>query len=250
MDESWLPVAEAAADLELSELRVRELLGSGVLSGRKLGGIWLIDPLAVQRRSGRRSQAGRPLSARNAWRLLRLLSEPSGAAKGSPWAGALGSASAVDRSRLRALLADLPDAEGLAGRLASRAQVRPMRAHPGVLDQLLADDRISVGAGRAVAAHGGGVAAGGVDRAYMRSMYLPALVDRYRLRDDVEGNVELAVIPDQVDVALLPEPGRPVALQVAWVDLLDDLDSRARSAAREWVSRARREMSLARAGQR
>ena len=232
MDESWLSVSDAASRLGVSVQRVRELLQTESLSGRKLGGSWFIDPVGVQRRGAQGGRPGRPLSTANAWRVLRLL---------APGAGddVLRGASPVDRSRLRALLLDLPDSEGLAQKVSRRAQVRRMRAHPGVVDRLLADDQVSVGAGRAVAARGGGVATGGLDRVYIPAGSADAVLRRYRLVDDVEGNVEVALIPEEVDAALLPEPGQPVPLEVGWVDLLSDPDSRVRNAARVWAAAAR-----------
>jgi hypothetical protein len=235
MDDSWLSVADASSELGVSVQRVRELLKSGGLPGRKLGGSWFIDPVAVQRRGAQSSKSGRPLSSANAWRLLLALQDAA-SDDDAHREGPLQRANPVDRSRLRALLADLPDAEGLARRLSRRARVRRMRAHAGVMERLLADDLVSVGAGNAVAARGGGVATGGLDRIYVPAARLDTVVGRYRLRDDVEGNVELAVIPEDVDDALLPEPGQPVPLVVAWADLLDDPDSRVRNAAREWAA--------------
>jgi len=253
MDESWLSVADAARELELSPGRVRSLLDSGALHGRKLGGSWFVDPQAVQRRSAHSGKGGRPLSPGNAWLLLALLTalprpdaglSPADQARLFSEAQLRLPANPVDRSRLRKLLADLPEPEGLARRLASRAKVRRMRAHPGVLDRLQADDRVSVGGGRAVAALGGGLAAGGSIRLYVPAADVDALVRKYRLRDDIEGNIELAVIPEDVNAELRPEQGRPVPLAVAWADLLDDPDARARGAAHDWAARLPRTVSI------
>lgn len=97
----------------------------------------------------------------------------------------------------------------------------------------------------AVAALGGGVAAGGRHRVYVPADESDAYLRRYRLADDVEGNIDVAVIPPGVDPELRPPPGEFVPLAVAWADLLDDPDSRARNAARGWVSRLPRSLSIA-----
>ncbi len=50
-----LTVAEAAAQLEVSERRVTQLLATKKLQGRKAGGTWKVDANAVRRRMGVRS---------------------------------------------------------------------------------------------------------------------------------------------------------------------------------------------------
>lgn len=50
---SSLTVPEAAAVLQLSHRRVRDLAASGL--GRKAGGAWVLDPMAVQAEARRRA---------------------------------------------------------------------------------------------------------------------------------------------------------------------------------------------------
>lgn len=262
MDESWLAVPDAARELGVSQRHARDLLESGALRGRKVGQSWLIDPQDVQRRAAHGKQPGRPLSPSNAWRCLVLLepcaresgigASPSAAAPAKPpasrWQILLEvpfQASPVDRSRLRSLLADLPGPDGFARLVKSRANIRRVRAHPGVLDRALADKAVSGGGGHAVAALGGGVAAGGRHRVYVPADGSDAYLGRYRLADDVEGNIDVAIIPPDVDPQLRPQPGEFVPLPVAWADLLDDPDSRARNAARAWVRGLPRSLSIA-----
>jgi hypothetical protein len=301
MDESWLAVPVAARELGISDQRVRSLLDSGALRGRKVGQSWLIDPQDVQRRAAHGKQPGRPLSANNAWLSLLLLaavekplrdmrSELSKLSRSSDgWpkialrfnqpahipthdisqlasAGMSGVSDvkavaeaadlmvrvdlparvdAKDRSRLRSLLADIPGPDSFARLVKSRADIRRVRAHPGLLDRALADNAVSVGGGDAVASLGGGVAAGGGHRVYIPSQDVEDYLRRYRLADDVEGNIDIAVIPDSVDPELRPDPGAPVPLSVAWADLLDDPDSRARNAARDWVNALPRPLAIA-----
>jgi hypothetical protein len=254
VDESWLSVSQAAGILGLSAQRVRSLLDSNVLVGRKVGRFWLVDPREVQRRASLGSQPGRPLSAINAWRSLILLDDHAQASVGVEGAGPSVVApelvvpfplDPVDRSRLRALFRTLPEPTVFERLVQSRAALRRVRVHPGVLDRAVSDAAVSRGGGHAVAALGGGVAAGGAHRVYVPSDGVEAYLGRYRIVDDVEGNLELAVIPPSVDADLRPRPGSFVPLPVAWSDLLNDPDSRARSAARDWVERLPRPLLIA-----
>jgi excisionase family DNA binding protein len=62
-------VEEAAALLGVSPQRVRAMLDSGRLQGRKVGRAWIVSDPDLSARW----QRGRPLSAGNAWALLALL---------------------------------------------------------------------------------------------------------------------------------------------------------------------------------
>lgn len=262
MDESWLGVPAAAMALGVSARHTRDLLESGALRGVKVGHSWLADPKDVQRRAAHSKQPGRPLSPANAWRLMLLL-EPHARSTdaaatapsalqtaGRPAAGGVAlevpfEISAVNRSRLRSLLLNLPGPEDLGRLVKSRADIRRVRAHRGVLDRALDDTHVSVGGGQAVAALGGGVAAGGQHRVYVRSADVDAYLCRFRLVDDIEGNIDVAVLPQKLPVDLCPQPGRLVPLSVAWADLLDDPDTRARNAARNWVMSLPRPLLIA-----
>ncbi|MGH9892253.1 MAG: helix-turn-helix domain-containing protein, partial [bacterium] len=50
---SLLSVAEAAAQLGLSERRVRQMLAAGILPGERIGRAWVIDSKAIRRLSNR-----------------------------------------------------------------------------------------------------------------------------------------------------------------------------------------------------
>lgn len=238
MDESWLSVAEAAERLHVSAAHVRRLIGEGDLPAARMARAWFIDPVAIARRQQRAARRGRALNPSVAWRLLLLLNQQgqspvddSTQDDSHAWEGLSG----VQRHRLRSLLADLPDGPTLASLLRGRAQRQLMRAHPGILDRLIADYRVRPGAGRAAAARGAGLAAGGRELLYVCAADVADVRDRYRLRPDPAGNVELAVIPAGVPDELVPTPGEPVPLSVAWVDLLEDPDRRASGAAWDWV---------------
>jgi excisionase family DNA binding protein len=242
VDESWLSVTEAAERLQVSTAHVRRLIGEGDLPAARMAGAWFIDPATIARRQQRAARPGRALNPSVAWRLLLLLNQRGQTLAGVPaeddghaWEGL----SDVQRHRLRSLLADLPDGPVLASLLRGRAQRQLMRAHPGVLDRLAVDGRVRPGAGRAAAARGAGLAAGGRELLYISAADVADVRDQYRLQPDPAGNVELAVIPAAVPDELMPAPGEPVPLSVAWVDLLEDPDARASQAARDWVNRMR-----------
>jgi excisionase family DNA binding protein len=242
VDESWLSVAEAAKRLNVSTAHVRRLIDGGDLPAARMAGVWFIDPANIARRQQRAARPGRALSPSGAWRLLLLLNQRDEALADVQahddtylWKGL----SDVQRHRLRSMLADLPDGPTLASLLRGRAQRRLERAHPGVLDRLAADRRVRPGAGRAAAARGAGLAAGGRDLLYVSAADLAEVRDAYRLQSDPAGNVELAVIPAGVPAELIPASGEPVPLSIAWVDLLEDPDARASGAARDWVDRMR-----------
>ena len=230
MDNSWLPVSAAAAQLDASARRVRALLHSRELHGRQIGGRWFVDPADVAGRVNAPRPAGRPLSPRNAWSLARALSEPDQAAVH------LASSDPVDRSRLRRQLADLPGPERLARLVSARAKVSRVRVHPGALNRLLADADVSVGGALAVAAHGVGLSESGRPRIYIAPSTEADVRSRYRLVDDDDGNLDLAVVPVGID-GVGPQPGQPVPIAVGMADLLDSADSRARHAAAEWFQR-------------
>lgn len=227
MDDSWLPVSVAAAQLNASARRVRALLQSGELHGQQIAGRWVVDPADVVIRANAQRSAGRPLSPRNAWSLAWALSEPDRAAMH------LASSDPVDRSRLRRHLATLPGPVRLARLLAGRAKASRVRVHPGVSSRLLDDAGISVGGALAAAAHGAGLSESGRPCIYIAAEAEADIRSRYRLVNDDDGNVDLAVVPAAVG-RVGPQPGRPVPMAVGMADLLDSADSRARHAAAEW----------------
>lgn len=74
----FISVDQAASALGVSPRRVRALIGSKQLPAVKLGRSWAVDRSMLRSR-GRR-EAGRPISADNAWALLALLSDSQ-----APW---------------------------------------------------------------------------------------------------------------------------------------------------------------------
>ena len=209
----FLNSAEWAKAHGVSERRARQLASAGQINARKLGGRWLIDD--ARRGGPLRGQRGRPLSERSAWAILDVLD-------GAPPQGI--SRSEIARARRRAA-----GAAGLSpDELARRADVLPLRAHPGVLDAILSDTRVVVGGVQAASAHGA-------------DLIGLAGVELYALREDAAGLIgEYALRParDDANVVLRVASRLPASLSrmaspaVAALDLLDAGDERSMRAAR------------------
>lgn len=208
-------VSEAAAVLRVSVQRVRALLAAGAVPGRRIGGRWLVDADAVDRRAEKPRVAGRALSPRRAWALLAL------AAGDRP-----DFVDAPSRSRLRRRLAE----HGLAGSLPlliRRGRSVAVRAHPGELAALIADPAFVRSGAAAAADYALPLIAPGVVEGYVAGGALDALVARHGLRPSADPNVLLRV----VDAPWPFAPGTRVApLVVVAVDLLEDDDERSRAA--------------------
>ena len=159
---SVVGVAEAAAELGVSERRVRQMLADGVLAGDRVGRTWVIEPEQLRRIEHRRPEVGRPWSPASAWAVLAL------ADGGDP------DLSPVERSRARKRLAQGLD--GVAGRLAARAELRQFYAHPSVLDRLAEAPTVVRGGISAVAEHGADLVAVDGFEGYVRAGDLDKLV--------------------------------------------------------------------------
>jgi excisionase family DNA binding protein len=216
-----LSVALAAAELDVSPRRVRQLLESGQLPGQQLGRSWVIDRSDIDQL--RRSGAGRPWNASSAWAVLALA------------AGHEPDLSPVERSRARRRLAD----HGLAGlvvQLRSRAQLHQLYAHPSVLDRIAQDSRVVRGGVSGGAEHQVDVIAQDAAEVYVCASRKANLVDSYALDENADRpNVILRVVDDEAwpfgeDVQVAPWP-------VVAVDLLDADDERSRRAGLELIAR-------------
>lgn len=214
----FLNSAEWAKAHGVSERRARQLASAGQISARKVGGRWLIDD--ARRGGPLRGQPGRPLSERSAWAILDVLD-------GAPPQGISRSEIECARRRAAAAAALLPD------ELARRADVLPLRAHPGVLDTLSGDARVVVGGVRAASVHGA-------------DLIGLSGVELYALREDAAALIgEYALQPSQDDVNVilrvafrLPASiGRMASPAVAAVDLLDAGDEPSVRAARQLLRR-------------
>lgn len=116
-------------------------------------------------------------------------------------------------------------------RLLDRAVIHVYRAHSSFLERIAADaDLMLTGTSAAKQLRLGLL--GGQDRvdAYVPSTLLPRLVKRYHLSPSDEPNVTLRAIPP---IAWEWPPARIVPRSVVALDLLDDLEPRARQIGRQ-----------------
>jgi len=220
-----MSVSDAARRLRLHMTRVRALLRSGDLKGRKVGGRWLVDESSIRARAERSGQDGRPFSVRRAWAYLLLLSGES-----VPWIDP------ATRSRLRGRIRE-ETTEQLLPRLRRRARVEHFRAGPSAVKTIMALDGF-VASGVSAADHyeASVVARDQVD-GYVREAQLRDA--RYRLAldpaDPTNANIVLRVTP--LRTALHGRRFAPAAAVA--VDLMESADQRTRRAGVELAERLR-----------
>lgn len=210
-----LSVDEAADRLGVSRVRVRQLLASGDLLGRRLGRAWLVDGDSVRRLEGHRRDPGRPVGPKRAWAILDLLSGGK-----APWL------SYSERSQVRSYIAGLeePDADSWRGILRGRSEVRPVRAHPAALIRLERSDAV-VPAGPAEAVQRGlDLVAGPMRPEYYVSLEeWPRLAQSLALRPSRDANVMF-----RHPMVVWPFDDRRRASEaVLAADLLNDVEPRA-----------------------
>lgn len=226
-----LSVGQAAAVLDVHSSRVRQLLAKGHLRGQRIGGRWLVDGDSARDRKDQGPNAGRPLSPRNAWGALALLS-------GRPPAWL----SAPEKSRLRARLRDLavhqqPSGAHVQRLLAARADVRRYRIHPGLLLALAGDPEVVMSGVSAAAAVGADYLAPNRAEVYVRPDKAENLVAEFGMSLDAQrGNLLIRVPPIEVwpflAPGLAPDPrARYAPPAVVGADLLDVQEDRALIAA-------------------
>ena len=144
---SEVSVPEAAHMMGLSPVRARQLIASGQIHARRVGGRWLVDVESLPSAPRR----GRPMSQRIAWALAELAE-----GRRAPWA----SAGEISRLRAqRARLIDDPEPELLLRSwLASRAHrhvlsapnPQGLRADPRIVLSGISDPRSRMSAGAEV----------------------------------------------------------------------------------------------------
>ena len=212
-------IPQAAKALELSPSRIQALVVRGQMPASKIGGRWLIERAAIEKRRREGAPRGRPFAAHNAWALLRLASgeDPGG----------------IDpsvRSRLRRALA-LEGLEKLGPRLIRRAESHYFDAHRGEISYIL-DDAAFVGSGiSAAGAHGFDLASGPEADGYLRAAALKEFAADHALRPAGPGaNLHLRVVPDEAWRFLDGAPVAPVAAVA--LDLAEDPDPRSSQAGR------------------
>jgi excisionase family DNA binding protein len=237
-DPEVLSVHEAADIMGVSMQRVRQMISAGQIAARRSSAGWLIPAGAVADRPGSLHQ-GRPSAPRTVWSALALLAAASDLAAGSAGDGDMSAAQVVSdrkvRHRVLHLLAGMPDPaiDDTPWRrfLSSRGEARRLWAHPGVLDRLAADPKVSSGGTGAALAGLDGLTAGAKQlELYVRDAEVDEVIHRYRMREDRNGPVNLVIVPSSVPADLAPRGGRPVPAPAAAADLLEEEDPRARHA--------------------
>ena len=227
-----IDVPSAAKRLGVHPSRVRALLVSGDLKGRKLGGRWLVDQYASDVRARSASVNGRAFSPSRAWGFLALLSGEE-----APWLDPSA------RSRVRARLADGP-VEQLLPRLRRRARVHYLRARPAALKKIRGAKGFIPSGVSAADAYEAEILAPEQVEGYISSRHLNEL--RYRLAlesvDPPAANVVLRVaeFPPALKGRRIAPPGAVA------VDLMDSHDERSRRAGIRLAERLRRDRSQAR----
>lgn len=210
-----LGVADVAAKLGVSRRRVRQLLGSGVIAGQRVGYTWVVNSDALETSRRLRPGAGRPWNPESAWALLAVAS------------GRHAVLSPSQRSRARRRL-DGGLTSHLA-RLGARATKRSFYGHPSTIPLLEADSDV-VASGISAAAHYPlDIIAVDQFEGYVPASYLPALVRRLALQEDTDRpNVTLRTVGDRLWPFNPDEVVAPPA--VVAVDLLESDNSRTRRA--------------------
>ncbi len=226
IDGDWMSTADAAAALGVTADRVRQLVASGVLDARRVGGRYLVRRDGVEARIDTGARPGRAYSPRRAWALILL-------AGGATRRHAPG-VDAVTLSKLRAVLRGR-DLWSLRSRLGARAQCRDLRAHSSDLARIEAEDGVVLtGARHAREAGLDLVAPDAPVEAYVDASTADRLAARYALRPSARANVRLRVLPPGVEGWL---EGRIAPRLAVALDLAGDRDPRAQAAARDALER-------------
>ncbi len=228
-----MTVTEAAARLAVRPSRVRALIGSGALEGRRVGSQWVVSAQDLERReelvgAGARSRA---MSARTAWAAADLLD-----------GGKASWLTTSERSRLRSRLTHRAGAgwQTYSRWLRSRhtAATRYRIADRDIAELLSADGVVAAGAS-AASAHGLGLSAAGRADVYADATACARLVDEFFLIRSATGNLVVRTVDgDWHRRTSRDREGRAVAprLMVA-ADLLDTDDARSRTAGRDLLDR-------------
>ena len=238
-DYQVLSVHEAADVLGVSMERVRQMIHAGQLAARRSSAGWLIPADAVAERS-RNVHNGRPPEPRTVWSAIALLAAAMAHVAQSAPDRAVSVAEVLPDRKLRhrvlRLLASMPDPVTDVGPwyrlLSARGQVRHLWVHPGALDRVASDPRVSRGGAEAIpAGHDSLTARPGRLELYVSEADAEGLINQYRMHEDRDGQVHLVIVPSKIPPELSPSAGVPVAVPAAASDLLEEDDPRARYAA-------------------
>lgn len=219
---SSLSVAEVAAELGVSQRRVRQMLADDVLDGEHVGRAWVVNSEQLRWVANRRPKVGRPWSPASAWAVLALAD------------GADPELSPVERSRAKKRLA--LGLDRVVGGLSARAARRKYYAHPGVLARMADAPEVVRSGVSAVSEHGVDLIVADELEGYVRTGDLVELVRRFGLEERSDrSNVVLRVVDDAVWPFLSGQASAGRA--VVAVDLLEAEDPRSQRAGAELLAR-------------
>lgn len=210
-----LNVSQAALKLGVSDRRVRQMLERGDIEGQRVGSLWLIDPIVVER-ARRRPEIGRRWSPAAAWALLQIAN------------GEDPKVSAVEASRAKRRLAERGIAD-LVIKLSSRGNVRRFYGHKAVLEDLANEDMVVRGGVSGAREHRADIIALDFLEAYVPASRIEKLIRKYALADVSDlANVLFRVVDDRVWP--FQKNAKVASRIVVAVDLLDADDERSRRA--------------------
>lgn len=216
-----LSVSEAASKAKVDPSYIRAMLASDKLAGEKVGGRWLVDPLALERLVGQGGQRGRLYEPANAWALLCI-------ASGLPadWIGPSA------RSRMRRRLRE----EGLQGvrrKLTSRGKPRGYHVHPGELKRVVARPDLLRSGISAAGDYRLGLVSGLEYDAYIDERNLPRVVRDHALQstNGAHGPVVLRPVSPGAWRHIKDMEAAPLAAVV--LDLAEEVEARSLRIGRE-----------------
>lgn len=217
---------QAADRLDRHQSRIRQLVVSGRLAGRRVGSLWLVDDRSVARRLEMADAArGRPLSTRIAWSAAALLD-----GQPTPWLAT------SERSRLRTRLnrPDVTDTRIYRWWMQSRGRATRFRMADSDLAELCATPDLAVGGVRAASGYGVSLGYGDEAEVYVDASTAQRLVDEFFLIESALGNLTMRVVdapdPWHLRTARARDGALVVPRLIAAVDLLDSDDTRSRNA--------------------
>jgi excisionase family DNA binding protein len=198
MSGDLMTVKDAAVLLGVSRRRAEALVQSGALPAERVGARWIVSGAKLrQAEHNLWREAGRPMSQRSAWRIIRqgLTTDPLGGP-------------ALDRTRRR---------------LRSRAKHVSVFVHPSQLHRVCESPDVILGGRTAAQVAGAPIDVSDKFDAYIRDSKVDALIrdNAARLVSDGE-NLNLHVIEDSV-WPFDPEQ-RYANAWIAWLDLADSGD--------------------------
>lgn len=220
---SFVDVASAAEQLNVSDDRVRKLIHSGRLPAERLGSRYIIEASVVAQLARSSRSAGRPMGPERSWAAIAeicndgLIDLPL-----RHW----------QRARARSSVRQLA-VSSLFGVLSGRASVCQYRAHPAAIGRLRDDGRLVRAGASAAQEHGMEIVAADEVEAYVKPDD----------RDKVEVDYALVPVSAHGNVLLrepmpwwpFPSDLQAVPPLVAALDLWDSDDARSRRAASNWL---------------